>query len=181
MAHAAVTVESCKDCIRCFPRARPAVDFCLCAYALQECLLATSSSMQPFQFPPGRLLESLSFPELSSLEPLPLLAVVSPSRCRSLCCYVSTSPIPFILPFHSASPPLFSCWDPEHFLSIRGCSAADSLFLRVPSKAVRKLCFCWDFSDGRRVFTAKASQTGLERSGSNEAPPPCPIWSYGPR
>src|SRR5579863_7057607 len=52
-----ITVESCRDCFRCFPLARQAGGSCSYACVLEECLSATASSMQPLQFLCGRLSE----------------------------------------------------------------------------------------------------------------------------
>src|SRR6516162_1950300 len=54
---APVTVKPCKDCSRCSPLARQAGGSCSCVCVLRECSHATASSMQPFQFPSGRLRE----------------------------------------------------------------------------------------------------------------------------
>src|SRR5580692_5407085 len=74
-----ITVESCRDCFRCFPLARQAGGSCSCACALEECLSATASSMQPFQSLCGRLPEWSYLPEPSSLERLPQPFAASPA------------------------------------------------------------------------------------------------------
>src|SRR5215472_9278450 len=54
---APVTVKPCKDCSRCSPPVQPGGASYCCGYVLRVCLSATASSMQPFQFPSGRLRE----------------------------------------------------------------------------------------------------------------------------
>jgi hypothetical protein len=47
------------------------------------------------------------------------------------------SPIPFDLSFRSASQPLFSCWDREHFRLILAYSAAGLLSTQIPNEGQR--------------------------------------------